>query len=52
MEKDWKLDCKTRKLADKDLLKKHMTETMALRTENNQCNIDINIAESRKADLT
>ena len=47
----WLLDQETRRYNDKGLLQRHVRETMALKQENSLCNIDINIAESRKTDL-
>ena len=51
IEQSWLLDQETRRYNDKDLLNKTVKETMGLKQENNQCNIDINIAESRMQDL-
>jgi len=44
-------DRETRKFNDRGLLQRHVRETMALKQENSLCNIDINIADSRRTDL-
>ena len=51
MTQSWLLDKETRRYNDKGLLQRHIRETMALKQENSLCNIDINIADSRKTDL-
>ena len=51
IEKSWLLDCETRRYFDKGLLQRMVRETMGLKQENSLCNIDINIADSRKTDL-
>lgn len=51
MSQSWKFDQEQRKFSDKGLLQRHIRETMGLKQENSLCNIDINIADSRKTDL-
>ena len=51
LEKMWKLDCDTRKFNDKGLLQREIRKTMSCKQEHSQCNIDENIANSRKSDL-
>ena len=51
IEQSLTFDRETRKFNDKGLLQRHVRETMALKQENSLCNIDINIADSRRTDL-